>query len=477
MSRVVIVGLGPGDLDRTPGHVRALLEDESMVVILRTREHPAAESLAGLRQVTTCDDLYEAHESFETLYPAIAERVIESAATSPTVYAVPGSPLVGERSVRLLRKAAGQAGVPVELLPAESFVDAICAAADIDPLFDGLRVLDGRDLPHILWLDAPTIIGHVDLPIVLADVTARLQAILPPTTPIGLATDLGAVAGSFEWTTLEEISAERAGSRVSLVVPAIEAGLHGAVEVVRHLRNECPWDREQTHHSITHNLVEEAHELAEALSALPPEAPNGEADHGAYADVEEELGDVLLQVLFHATMGEQAGPITIDGIGEVLRSKLVRRHPHVFADVDVTSAAEVVANWDAIKAAEKQRESRLDGVAAGLPPLARAHKLQERAARAGFDWASVDPVRLKLDEELTELDESHSEDDRLHELGDVLFTVINLARHLDIDPALALRRTTARFEERFRKMERVRDLEGLGLEDLDALWEQVKGED
>lgn len=445
-----------------------------MSVILRTGEHPAAATLASLRRVTTCDDLYESHESFDTLYPAICERVLTAAAEGRTVYAVPGSPLVGERSVSLLRAAAHDAGVEVDVIPAESFIDVLCAAAGIDPLFDGLRVLDGRDLPHVLWLDSPTIIGHLDLPIVLAEVTSRLAATLPHDTLIGVATDVGSTDGTLEWVPLGDVPADRAGYRVSLVVPAVEAGLRGAVEVVRHLREECPWDREQTHHSITHNLIEEAYELAEALSALSPKAPEGEVDYGAYADVEEELGDVLFQVLFHATMGEEGGAVTLDGIGEVLRSKLVRRHPHVFGDVDVSSASEVVANWDVIKAGEKRRESRLDGVPSAMSPLARAHKIQERAARAGFDWATVQPVRSKLDEELAELDAAHDDTDRLHELGDVLFTVINLARHLDVDPALALQHTTARFEARFRAMEQLADVDGMNLEELDALWERVK---
>lgn len=474
VSRLTVVGLGPGDLERTPGHIRSLLDDEAVSVILRTAEHPAAATLSGRRPVQTCDDLYGRFESFDDLYPAIAERVLSEARERRTVYAVPGSPLVGERSVTLLRQAAETVGIEVDVLPAESFIDAVCVAARIDPLFDGLQVFDGRSMPHLLWFDSPTIIGHVDVPVVLADVIARLGGVLGHDSRIGLASDLGSENGTFEWTTLGELDTEQAGYRVSLVVPASERGLRGAIEVVRHLRKQCPWDREQTHHSITHNLVEEAHELAEALSALSLMAPDGEPDFGAYADVEEELGDVLFQVLFHATMGEEAGALTVDSLAEVLRSKLVRRHPHVFGDVDVDSADEVVANWDVIKAAEKQRSSRLDGVPHGMPPVARAHKIQERAARAGFDWASAEPVRRKLDEELGELAEAQTDADRLHELGDVLFTVVNLSRHLGVDPAVALRRTTARFEARFRAMEGEADLDGLSLEELDALWERVK---
>ena len=146
-----------------------------------------------------------------------------------------------------MRTAADEAGLATEVFVAESFIDVVCAAARIDPLFDGVRVLDGRDMPRILWLDCPTIIGHVDLPVVLADVKARLEAILPSDTEVGPATDLGWATGSLEWVALDDLDIQRAGYRVSLVVPAIGAGLLGAVEVVRRLREECPWDREQTH--------------------------------------------------------------------------------------------------------------------------------------------------------------------------------------------------------------------------------------
>ncbi len=477
MSQLAVVGLGPADLDRTPRHVRELLEDPDVTVIVRTMEHPAAQTLAASRQVLSCDRLYEQYESFEELYPAIASWVLEHAAERRTVFAVPGSPLVGERTVGLLREAAGDAGISITVSPAESFIDAICAQAGLDPLFDGLRVLDGRDLPAILWLDCPTIVGHVDVPVVLADVTARLLQVLPPDTKVGLSIDAGSEDGSLVWGPLSAVRPDQAGYRTSLLLPSVSAGLRGAVEVVRRLRVECPWDREQTHHSITHNLVEEAYELADALSALGPEAPQGDVEMGVYADVEEELGDVLFQVLFHATMAEEAAAASLDTIGETLRSKLVRRHPHVFGDVAADSADQVVANWDLIKAAEKVRDSKLDGVPAGMSPLERAHKLQERAARAGFDWPASGPVVEKLDEELEELAGASTQDERLHELGDVLFTVINLARHLDVDPALALRRSTARFEHRFRTMEQLSDLDGLSLGEMDALWERAKEQD
>jgi MazG family protein len=244
---------------------------------------------------------------------------------------------------------------------------------------------------------------------------------------------------------------------------------------MRRLRAECPWDREQTHHSLVRNLVEESYELVEALARLPVEAPAGEPDFVAYDEVEDELGDVLLQVLFHSTMAREAGAFDIEDVAERLREKLVRRHPHVFGEVEATTAQEVLKNWEQIKQEEKRRSSLMDDVPVGLPGMERAAKLQRRAATVGFDWEDSAAVMDKVREEVTELDEALN--DRVqaeHELGDLLFSAVNLARHLHIDPEVSLRRAVDRFGERFRRMEASRDLAGLSLLELDELWEAAK---
>ncbi len=472
---IVIAGLGPGDLAFTDVRALEFLTDSGRTVLLRTIDHPAAEQLSARRVVQTCDDLYERASDFESVYHAVARRVLDLAASGPVTYAVPGSPYVGETSVAMLRVEAARAGIEVAVIGAESFVDAVVAEVGVDPLRDGLRVMDGRDMPDPLVLDAPTVIGHLDLPVVLADVADRLQRVLPEGTPVTVLIDLRSSTQRVVRTTVETVDPELASYRTSLFIAAEPGGLIGAVRTMRRLRRECPWDRQQTHQSIVKNLVEEAYELAHALSVLPAEAPAGEPDYSAYADVEEELGDVLLQVLFQSTMAAEAGAFDVDDVAEVLRRKLVRRHPHVFGDVEVGSADEVLANWDRIKDREKaERSSQLDGVPTGLSGLTRAEKLQGRAAKVGFDWDGPGPVFDKVREELDELARAGDRKEAFHELGDLLFAVVNLARHVGVDPEVAMRRAGDRFEMRFRRMESEGPLDGLTLEELDARWESAK---
>jgi tetrapyrrole methylase family protein/MazG family protein len=467
---IVITGLGPGDLDRIPGPVRDILLDPQRTVIARTRHHPAAEQLAGVREVVFCDDLYESADAFEDVYTAIAERVLAAASSGPVVFAVPGSPMVGEFAVRKLLASNAE----IELIQAESFVDAVLNEVGYDPLDRGLQILNGHELPEPLVLDKPTIIAHLDRPEILAEVAAGVDRVLPEGTLVRLFVGLGAADAVSAETVPSEVDAALAGFRTSMFIDAEPGGLVGAVHTMIRLREECPWDREQTHQSLMKNLVEESYELIEAVGRLP----DGEPDWVAYAAVEDELGDVLLQVLFHAVIARQAGAFDIDDVAEVMRQKLVRRHPHVFGDVEVGSAAEVKSNWDRIKEHERgsASESALDGVPSGVPALQRASKIQNRAAKVGFDWEEAAQVLPKVREELRELEEVL--DDPMHageELGDVLFSVVNLARHLGLDPEIALGQATDRFQARFRRMETEGPLDGLDLDGLNERWERAKG--
>lgn len=245
------------------------------------------------------------------------------------------------------------------------------------------------------------------------------------------------------------------------------------VAVMARLRGPdgCPWDLDQTHESIKGHLVEEAYEVLDALEA---------AEDPAFA---EELGDLLLQIVFHARMAEERGAFDMSEVIEKILAKLERRHPHIFGDTQLDTADEVLSNWEKIKRAEKEGKSALAGVPASLPALMYAQRIQHKAAHVGFDWESGEPVYEKLDEEIAEVREAGDDPARLEEeLGDVLFTVVNLGRKSGIDAETALRSVVTKFMRRFKRMEELALLEGrplaeLSLAEQDALWERAKSEE
>jgi nucleoside triphosphate diphosphatase len=255
--------------------------------------------------------------------------------------------------------------------------------------------------------------------------------------------------------------------------------LLGIMARLRDRERGCPWDREQDFASIAPYTIEEAYEVADAIA------------RGDVAALKDELGDLLFQVVFHARMAEEAGLFAFHDVAEAISDKMVRRHPHVFGDAEIASAAAQTEAWEQHKAAERRdraqrlgaAESVLDGVALALPALMRAVKIQQRATRIGFDWPEARPVFDKLAEEIgelrTELREGADPRRLEDEVGDILFAVANLARKLDIDPEVALRRATAKFDRRFRRVEALAAERGTGrnLDALEALWQQIKREE
>lgn len=258
-------------------------------------------------------------------------------------------------------------------------------------------------------------------------------------------------------------------------------GIKTLLDIMRRLRDPqdgCPWDKEQNFHSIAPYTVEEAYEVADAI------------DRNDMDDLREELGDLLFQVVFHAQMAQEQGDFDFDSVLESINEKMIRRHPHVFADASIGSAAEQTVAWENHKERERQskgkHDSVLDGVAKSLPAITRAAKLQRRAAKAGFDWDSVNPIFDKLEEELLELKQVLAQDVQLDarvedEVGDVLFTVVNIARHLQVDPELALRHANKKFEKRYKNLEKAVDQAGekvdeLSIDQLEEYWIKAKQE-
>ena len=245
------------------------------------------------------------------------------------------------------------------------------------------------------------------------------------------------------------------------------------VDIVAKLRapGGCPWDREQTHESLKRTLLEEAHEVLEAI------------DGGDPSVLTEELGDILVQIAFHADIARESGSFDMGDVVERINRKLIRRHPHVFADETVADAREVERNWERIKAEERAaagtRKSPVDGIPASLPALAASQLMQDRVARAGFEWDDISGVLDKLAEEVEELRRAETQEEKVHELGDVFFVLVNLSRWMDAHAEDVLRQANSRFAARYRGMEELAaerglDFEALPLEDKEELWQEVK---
>jgi tetrapyrrole methylase family protein/MazG family protein len=425
IPRVVVVGLGPAGPDLlTAAALDAIAA--APVRFLRTTRHPAAKAVPD---ATSFDAEYEAAERQEAVYPAIVERLIGAATEHGQVlYAVPGSPAVAERSVVLLRE---DGRVEVELVPGLSFLDLAWARLGVDPLAEGARVVDGaRFATDAAGERGPLLVSHCDRRSVLSDIKVAVDD--PPSEPVTVLQRLGLPDESVievAWADLDR--AVEPDHLTSLWVPRLAAPVAGELarfdELVRRLRSDCPWDRQQTHRSLTRHLLEEAYEVLEAIEALDPEEPTPEQD----AHLEEELGDLLFQVAFHARLAAERGSFTLADVARGVHDKLVHRHPHVFADVAVAGADDVVRNWEQIKKEEKGRSSVFDGIPGTLPSLLYAAKVQRKAASLGVDPeppATVEVGGLAEDEAV----------------GEALYAVVAAARRAGVDPEAALRGATAR---------------------------------
>jgi tetrapyrrole methylase family protein/MazG family protein len=477
-GRIVVVGLGPGGVNHVTTETLAAIE-RIKHRHLRTSIHPSAHLVPN---AVTHDDLYETADTFDDVYIEIANRLTAAATEHGEVlYAVPGSPLVLERTVRYLRQRAADGTIELDVLPAMSFLDVAWARLGIDPVEEGVRLVDGHDFTTAAAGErGPMLVAHTHANWVLNEIKLAVedaQGDEPVTMLHALGTDAELIVET-TWAQLDQTI--EADHLTSIYIPHLAAPVgQGYVrfhELTRMLREQCPWDIEQTHETLIPFLLEETYEVVDALQALDPDEPSSDDD------LIEELGDLLFQIEFHATIAEQEGRFTIVDVTQGIHDKLVRRHPHVFGDIVADDTGTVLENWDEIKKVEKGRTSIFDGIPRSLPSLAYAQKVGRKASKVGFDWPDVAGAFPKIAEETAELAEAMTETDAAAtelELGDLLFAVVNVARHLKIDAELALRAASDKFRARFEGVEalaasRSIDLKTADLVTLDALWDEVK---
>ncbi|HWS45536.1 MAG TPA: MazG nucleotide pyrophosphohydrolase domain-containing protein, partial [Acidimicrobiia bacterium] len=402
--RVVVVGLGPAGIDLLLPAARAALE-RIPVRYARTARHPVVGDLARAGvALEPLDLLYDSGDDLDAVYAAIAARVVEAAHEHGEVaYAVPGSPSVAERTVVLLR--AG--GIEVEIVPGLSFADLAWNRLGIDPM-TGARVVDARAFTvDAAGFAGPLLLAQCDTRFVLSDVKLALLESLRPDHDVAVLQRLGMPDEHIAHVALAELDrAVEPDHLTSVFVDTGEASVAGElarlVALTERLRGPggCPWDAEQTHHTLRRHVLEEAYEVADAIELLPVDAPGGEIAPGAYDALEDELGDLLFQVMIHSVLAAEAGAFTIADVARGIHDKLVRRHPHVFGEVQAETADAVVTNWEQIKKDESGHDSLVEGITPGLPSLLYAQKLFRKAASIGLDvpGAPVDDGRTFGDE-------------------------------------------------------------------------------
>ncbi|MCW5933548.1 MAG: nucleoside triphosphate pyrophosphohydrolase [Fimbriimonadia bacterium] len=480
---IYLVGLGPGGVREMSADALGALR-RAQRVYLRTGHHPSVASLrvAGI-QFETLDALQESMASQRERAQTVAELILEAAQTyAPVAYAVPGHPLFSEESVKLILERAHTHSIPVRLVPSRSFLEPVLEAIG-RVLSDSLQLIDAASLPHVQPdFRIPQIYHHLEDHALASQVQRTLLQAYPAETEVILVRAAG-VEGETETLSvaLGDLLSLTFDPLTSLFVPSLsevssepQSPIERLTHIVAALRGPggCPWDIEQTHQSIKPHLIEEAYETLDAIDSGDPQK------------LREELGDVLLQVVMHAQFAREAGQFDLDDIITRLCDKLVYRHPHVFGDTHAKTAEEVLKNWDALKAKERDgsHHSILAGIPRSLPALQRAQTVSKRAARAGFEWDTIEGVLEKLSEEEAELRAAIASQDHARieaEIGDMLFTLVNVARHARVNSEESLRVMVNRFIARFRHMEenaqrQQRALDSLSADEWETLWQQAK---
>jgi len=470
-----VVGLGPAGPEFLTEQVRAHLGSGTRV-FLRTQRHPATAALSGY---VAFDSIYESADTFADVYAAIVDALVEAAtaqAPEPVIYAVPGSPLVAERTVELLR---GDPRVALTIVPGLSFLDLAWERLGIDPLGAGVRLVDAEQFAEQFSGDrGPHLVAQCWSQTLLSEIKLFPFEDLVPTDVV-LLSHLGLhdeqVVRVGWWDLDRTLQPDHLTSLYipALPVPALTAPAAAAREVARMvdlvatLRAQCPWDRVQSHESLMPHLLEESYEVLDALRELAAAGDESTQEAGA-GHLQEELGDLLFQVVFHARLAEEEGRFTLADVARGVHDKLVHRHPHIFGGVEASTAQEVGANWEQIKREEKGRSSVTEGIPSDLPSLLLSTKLQRKALSIGMSATDLttgiaaladlsgrlaDPAgpadSTGLADPAGPADDGTAGGDRAAArlVGDVLFDIAGLARRLGVDPELALRSRALEFRD------------------------------
>lgn len=473
MAKVFIIGLGPGDIGSLTLDAVEKITNGSRVY-LRTEKHPTVKYLVEKQiEYTSYDFIYETEEEFSDVYEKISEDLIQNAKKYDIInYCVPGNPLVAEKTVSLLIEKEKQKRVEIEIISGLSFIEPMIHSLSVDPI-DGLKIVDGLDISNqTIDINTDNLITQVYNRMRASDLKLELMEMYGDEYKVYVVKSAGIEDEEkkvkiplYELDRIEWID-----SLTSIYIPKMDKNkkmrydMFDLLSIMSKLRSEdgCPWDQAQTHKSLREYVLEEAYEVVDAI------------DSDDIDSLIEELGDLLLQVVFHSQIGKDDGYFNFYDVTTSICEKLIRRHP-----------SEAKQNWNDIKAKEKNISTytdRMKSIPKGLPGLMKSVKVQNRAKDIGFDWSDFKGALSKVEEELLEVKveiENSNLDKLEEEIGDLIFSIVNLSRFFDINPEVALNITINKFINRFEFMEKQcirndKDMKDLTLEELDSYWNQAK---
>jgi tetrapyrrole methylase family protein/MazG family protein len=476
-----IVGLGAGNFAQMTQETIALI-NTGLPLYLRTEIHPAVTGLIERElPFISFDNFYETEESFEEVYDRITEEILSlSEEKTEIIYAVPGHPLIGEKTVQGIKVECTEKKIPFKIYSGISFIDVVTTSLGIDPA-QGLKIIDAFEIREILPdTKCGNLILQVYNRVIASEIKLALMEIYDGETPIQVIAN----AGIDEEEVVAEIPLYELDRQdflnhlTSVYIPPVinnTRSFEKLVKIMATLRSEngCPWDREQNHETLKPYLIEETYEVLDAI------------DSGDYFNLEEELGDLLLQIVFHAQIGRDKKTFNIYDVIQGINDKMIRRHPHVFGEVDADNPDEVMKHWAAIKQEEKCTTTiteEMENIPKGMPSLLYAHKVEKKARRVGFDWNIPEQALEKVFEEAEEAKQAFANNDEENireEIGDILFAASNLARLAGYQGELILKEATEKFIGRFAEMERLilsenRSFDEFSLEELEIYYQKAK---
>jgi len=484
MSKIVVIGLGPGDIDSlTIGAVERMSDGNK--VFLRTEKHPTVNYLKNKGiYYESYDYVYDEKQDFEQVYNFIAEDLVKKSKEYGIInYCVPGHPLVAEKTVSLLIDKEKHNEVSLEIIPGLSFIEPVILSIGHDPI-NGLKIIDGLNIyDQTVDINTDNLITQVYNRIRASEIKLSLMEIYDDEYEIYVIKSAGIkdeekiekiplyMLDRLDWIDyLTTIFIPRVGK-----INRNRYDMNNLINIMETLRSNegCPWDAKQTHLSLREYVIEEAYEVVDAI------------DNDDIDGLSEELGDLLLQVVFHSQIAKEEGYFNILDVISGICQKLIYRHPHVFKDIKADDADQAVESWNSMKDKEKNVTSyteRLKSIPNSFPSLLKSYKVQKRAADVGFDWDNITGAIDKLEEEYREVMHELKANDKEkleEELGDLFFAIVNVCRFLDINPENAINKTINKFVDRFEFIEKEsikqgKDLKNMTLKEMDELWEIAK---